>query len=67
MTIYILTSQYLHEEPVVRGVYTSLPAVQAAEAELRNHVSSEEDPPMVYWDGFEADVFPVSRKKWMED
>lgn len=67
MIVYVLTSQFMHEETVVRGIYTSVPAVQAAEQELRNKYRRLEKCPFIDWEEKQADVMPVSGRKWMED
>jgi hypothetical protein len=65
MTVYVLVSQSMHEDAIVRGIYTNVPAVQAAEQELADNYV-DEDCPNIYWEEKETDVLPVSGKKWVE-
>jgi hypothetical protein len=66
MKLYVLISQFMHEGAVVSGIYTSVPAVQEAEQELRDRYAEDGDYPCIDWEEKEVDVMPVSGKKWME-
>jgi hypothetical protein len=66
MAVYVLITFFPHEESIIRGIYTSVPAVQGAEQELRDRYAEDGDYPCIDWEEKEVDVMPVSGKKWME-